>query len=113
MFDFFDMMDNYEERKIGRYETDDLIVSTAMVTDSDAPYETAVSHPNYNDGKFVIVQNYHSRDDAEAGHEHWVDVMTAIVLPESLRDVGLAHIAQLSDMVDDDWRDFDESDLFD
>jgi len=108
-FDFFSMANNYEERKIGRYEVDDLVVSTAQVTDSEAPYETAVSHPLYNNGRFVIVQNYWTRDDAEAGHEHWVEVMTNPVLPESLRDVSMAGIAQLQDLVDD-WRDFDEDD---
>lgn len=108
MFNFLNMMSDYEDRKIGRYESDDLIVSTARVTDSDAPYETTVSHPNYNGGSFVIVQNYYSFDDAQAGHERWVEAMTSMVLPESLRDVGLAEVAQLLDLFDDDWRDFDE-----
>ena len=105
MFNFFSMMGNYEDRKVGRYETDELIVSTARVTDSGAPYETAVSHDNYNDGKFVIVENYWSLDDATDGHERWVNVMTSPILPESLRDVSMAGIAQLLDMVDDDWRE--------
>lgn len=107
MFNFFMMAGNYEDRKIDRYEDGELTISTAEVYDSEAPYETAVKYPNYNGGKFVIVANYYSREDAEAGHQKWVEIMTNPVLPESLRDVSMAGIAQLLDEFDN-WRDFDE-----
>ena len=55
---------NYESRSLGRYEEDNLFVSTALVTDSDDPYETAIAHPFYNEGTIVIVETYDSKDDA-------------------------------------------------
>ena len=34
LFDFFDMADNYEQRKVDHFEKDGLIVDTAAVSDS-------------------------------------------------------------------------------
>lgn len=106
MFDFFSMADNYEQRKVGRFDADWGFVSTCEVNDADKPYETAVEHPDYNDGEMVIVETYDTRDEAEHGHARWVDTMTAEVLPETLRDNGSAEIAMMLDAVagDDDWR---------
>lgn len=110
MFNFFNMMDSYEDRKVDRYEMGDLIISTARATDSDAPYETAVSHPSYNKGEFVIVENYWNAEDAQKGHDKWVDIMNNPVLPKTLTDVSLSGVSQLLDMFGDDWHDFDNED---
>lgn len=96
MFFGIDMAGNYDSRKVDRYEDGDLVVSTARVTDSDKPYETAVMHPLYNDGKFVIVELYDTEDEARNGHEHWVRTMTQDELPDELRDVSTASIVSLS-----------------
>jgi hypothetical protein len=108
MFDFFSMMDNYEDRKVARYDADWGFISTAFVTDADLDYETAVRHRDYNDGQLVIVEAYATREEAQAGHERWVATMSANELPESLRDNGRAGIAQLCDAFsgDEDWREF-------
>lgn len=104
MFDFFAMANNYEDRKIGRYEEGDLLVSTAWINDAAKPYETAVGHPLYNDGKLIIVEGYDTEDEAREGHQRWITVMTTEPLPKSLRDVSQTVFALLLDMVDD-WRD--------
>lgn len=107
MFDFLAMADNYEERAVDRYEDEEigLIIDTAAVDDSDKPYETAVSHPAYNKGKWIIVELYDILDTAQAGHDKWVAKMTKSELPKKLIDVSTAEIADLCDGVSGaDWR---------
>lgn len=94
--DIFGMIGNYEARKVDRFEGEDgFFISTAEVTDSPRPFETAVAHPNYYDGEILIVECYDTREEAQTGHDLWVEKMTADVLPESLTDVGESGIAQL------------------
>ena len=105
MFDFLMDMGNIAERRVAVYEEDDLFVSTVRVSDSTQPFETAVEHPNYNDGKLVIVEQYDTKAEAEAGHEKWLAEMTADVLPVTLTDVSGSGVAQLCDAFgDEDWR---------
>lgn len=96
MFGFFDMLDNYEERKVDRFEKDDLIISTANVTDSSKPYETAVAHPSYKNGNFLVVELYDTIEKAKEGHNQWVDKMTSDELPESLKDVGTCDVVKFA-----------------
>jgi hypothetical protein len=106
MFNFLTDWGTYDQRKIDRYETDDLLVDTCAVSDSAQPYETAVAHPKYNDGKIVIVEMYESAALAQVGHDKWVATMTAETLPDNLRDVSTAGIAMLSDALGgNDWRE--------
>ena len=92
-----DLADNYEQRKIDRYEAEDgkICVDTCAISDSDKPYETGVKHPRYNDGQWVIVELYDTPEAAQSGHEKWVKVMTADELPEVLSDVSSSAIAKL------------------
>ena len=106
MFDFMLMADR-EARKVDHFELGELIVDTAAVNDSVQPYETAVQHPNYKNGKWVIVEMYNKREEAMSGHARWVATMTGEQLPDSLRDVGSSFITELRDAFGDDWRDFD------
>ena len=95
MFNFFSMADNYEDRKVDRYEADGMIIDTASVTDGNQPYETGICHPEYNKGDWVIVEAYDTKEEAQAGHEKWVARMTSGNLPSSLRDCQNAGISQL------------------
>src|SRR5262249_24498781 len=106
MFSFLEMVGNYEQRKVGRYDhPDGWFISTALVTDSEKPFVTAVCHPKYNEGRIVIVDSYDNKMEAEAGHEKWVQTMNAETLPERLVDVSEAGIAQLMDVLGGtDWR---------
>ena len=65
MFDFLLMADNYEERKVDRFEKDTLIIDTCFVSDGSLPYETAIQHEEYNEGKWVIVENYPDKESAQ------------------------------------------------
>jgi hypothetical protein len=85
-FSFFDMAYNYESRKVARTEIEGGFISTASVTDGAQPYETAISHPQYNYGSVIAVEAYDSLEAAKAGHQRWVEAMSLPELPESLID---------------------------
>ena len=103
------MMGNRESRVVATYEDDTcgLIVDTCAVTDSDQPYETGVKHPGYNDGAWVIVEMYETRERAVMGHERWVARMTDVPMPTELRDVSTAFVAKLLTTLSgsDTWRE--------
>lgn len=80
----FGMLYNYDARKVGNYEKENIRVSTAAVTDGDRPYETAIRHPEYNEGDFVVVEAYKSKREAKKGHAKWVKTITGKRLPKTL-----------------------------
>ena len=90
------MAGNYEQRLVANFTKDGIMVDTTEVYDSSQPYETAVEHPQYNDGSMVIVELYPTKEDAQKGHDKWVKIMTAKKLPKELKDVSTAHIAKLA-----------------
>ena len=94
MFDFLQDMGNYEARKVDTYEENDLFVDTCAVSDSTQPYETAVQHPAYNNGKMVIVELYDTKEEAQQGHDKWVDLMLKNP-PNVLHDVSTCASASL------------------
>lgn len=102
MFDFLSMADNYEQRKVARYEKDNLIVDTCSANDSEQPYETGISHKSYNNGEWIVVETYDTQEQAEQGHAQWIAVMTVNDLPEKLVDVSSCWaVNQLRAMSDD------------
>ena len=110
---FLDMASNYEQRKVANYTDEEkkITVDTCMVTDSQDPFETGISCPLYNNGEWVIVETYKTREEAQEGHEKWVKKMTGDILPEMLVDVSTASIAKLCDIVhnqDKKWRSHDK-----
>lgn len=102
-----EMEDTYEERKVAHYEEVGYLgVDTALVTDSPHPYETAVCHVSYNDGNWIIVETYDTKEEAAQGHERWVATMTADELPDELRCVAADNVSVLKDELEGDtaWR---------
>lgn len=99
-------MGNYEDRKVGKYKTDDVTISTCYVSDGVKSYETAVQHDSYNNGNWIIVENYDTKEEAADGHERWINVMSREDLPEVLEDCcnGLGGIPGL---LPEDMRVFD------
>ena len=93
VFEFFSMTGNYEERKVARYTKDGVDISTAAVNDSSKPFETAIGHAQYNDGKWIIVELYDTKEEARKGHDKWIEIMTAKKLPAIIKDVGDCEIA--------------------
>lgn len=99
-------------KKIDRFKLDDLVVSTIAPSDNSG-YETAVSHPNYDRGHFIVVEEYSTIEAAKEGHERWVKTMTTLPLPESLVDVGTNMIATLATILGADPKSpYEEQDPF-
>ena len=94
---YFDMMENYESRKVANDVVGGAVIDTAAVPDSTEPFETAISSPNYNDGNWVIVELYRTKQAAREGHARWVTLMAG--KPASLTDVSMSGIKALGKMV--------------
>ena len=96
---FFDKLEEVlrqplQERQIGRDDYDWGFVSTVRVGDGAHPYETAVEHPDYNNGSMVIVEAYDTMEDATIGHARWCDTMVNEP-PDMLQDCCNAQIATM------------------
>lgn len=94
MFSFFQMQDTYDERKVDLFIQGKLVVDTVLVTDGNHPYETAVKHPSYNKGEYIIVEAYDTKEEAREGHNRWVKTMTENP-PSLLVDCGNSFIQEL------------------
>lgn len=75
LFDFLQDFGNHEDRKVDRYHEGDLFVDTCAVSDSTKPFETGIEHPGYNNGNMVIVELYDTKEEAQKGHDKWLDLM--------------------------------------
>ena len=93
MFSFLADVGNHEQRQVANTEhAPDFIIDTAAVSDGVRPFETGIMHPAYNNGKWVIVEGYNTREEALAGHAKW-DVCMFPELPDQLVDCGNAMIS--------------------
>jgi len=109
----FGMVGNYEERKVANNKVKDAEIDTAAVTDSAHPFETAVKHPRFYDGKWIVVEMYDTKEASQAGHDKWVKVFNKKKLPASLRDVSTCSVAKMVDDISKDkkWRDKSKEEL--
>lgn len=98
MFGFLSDFGNYEQRKVANHKAENgSEVDTARVSDGRQPFETAVSHPDYNNDEWVIVEAYDTKELAQLGHDRWVKTMTTEPLPEELRDCANSGVQQFCD----------------
>jgi hypothetical protein len=93
IFSFFDDIDNYEERKVNNFKSKDLTIDTCAVSDGFKPFETAISHKEYNSGNWIIVEAYSTKRAASIGHNKWIKIMTSDNPPIYLEDCLNAKIA--------------------
>jgi hypothetical protein len=99
MFNFIGMIGNHKDRMVDQYDENGLFIDTAYVNDGEHPYETAVEHEKYNNGKMVIVEAYDTKEEAQIGHDKWVKTMTSGTLPKTLVDCRNSFISQLASEV--------------
>lgn len=96
MLNFYNMIGNYSSRLVANNTINNAIIDTVLVMDSKQPYETGIKHPNYNNGNWVIVELYMTREKAEEGHIKWCDKFSNVDnLPESLDDVNETSLRDL------------------
>ena len=99
MFDFLLDAGNYADRMVDRNEYDWGFISTARCSDGSQPFETAVQHDKYADedgetDNMIIVESYDNTEEAQAGHDKWVEIMTNKP-PSKLMDCQNAGIGKL------------------
>ena len=97
MFNVIGMIGNYPQRLVDVTKVKSAVVDTVSVTDGSHPYETAVSHPEYNDDRWIVVEAYDTREEAQEGHNKWVDIMSSDDLPDKLVDCCNAEISKFLD----------------
>lgn len=88
MFGFSDMMFNYNDRKVANYEGDNFTIDTCRVTDSSKPYETAIACDEFNGGKWVIVEQYNNSNEAQEGHNKWVEIFNKNI-PDTIPSIDV------------------------
>ena len=72
MFEWMGMIGNYQQRCVCNTKRDDFTLDTAMVTDRDWRYETAVSHNNFRSGDWIILEGCYNKDEAQLMHDKWL-----------------------------------------
>lgn len=87
MFDWLDMLKNYEERVVANTEKDGWVLDTCEVTDRPWTFETAFRHPDYHNGMWIIIATAEGRDRAKVVHDTLVDFFSRNGLPRTLTDV--------------------------
>lgn len=66
-----------EDKIVGRTQIKEIaIIDTAKVPDCIWKYETAVSHKDFNEKKWIIVEGYMTKKEAEEGHKKWIEKIT-------------------------------------
>lgn len=75
MYGILSMSDNYEQRKVDNTKEDAWEVDTAMVTDRDWVYETAVRHTDFRNGLWIVVEGVNTKGEAFVMHDKWVEFM--------------------------------------
>lgn len=102
MFDFMNMMGNHEARLVANFKSELLTIDTCMVTDSDQPYETGISVSSYEGGKWIIVEMYDCKEEAQKGHDKWVEMLIKEKDPHQLnmivseiKDVSTSNVAKV------------------
>jgi hypothetical protein len=97
IFDFMMDMSDHSKRQVTTFIDDErgLRVDTCIVSDGEKPFETAVKHPRYDGGKWIIVEAYDTIGQAELGHKRWVTIMTGDPLPESLTDCANSNVSRV------------------
>lgn len=104
MFNFFNDLENYKDRVVKNTNLDDgTVVDTCAMSDSESnSYETGIASPFYNDGDWIIVEEYKTKKKAAVGHSKWIAFIRAN--PDTLVDISQAGISRLCDINSEGWR---------
>lgn len=79
-----------ESTPLDLYEDSNVVVSTVYTNELEK-WETGISHCKYNNGDWIIVEEYETEQEAKDGHLKWKTTMTDFVLPDKLVDVSTSH----------------------
>lgn len=76
MFEWLDMCGTYDTRKVDRFENDLFTIDTAMVTDREQSYETAIAHKDFNGGDWIVLGWRDTKEEAQKFHDEMVAYYT-------------------------------------
>lgn len=62
-------------------------------------WETAISHPKYNNGKWIVVEEYSGERNAKTGHDKWVHLLETDTLPSEVEDIGGGIIGEICNIL--------------
>ena len=69
------MSDNYDKRCVANDKRANFTLDTALVTDRDWLYETAVHHRCFNDDCWIILDGCDTIEEAREIHQKWLDFL--------------------------------------
>lgn len=75
MFKVVAMSGTYEERCVVNTQEEDFVLDTALVTDCEWLYETAVKHKDFHDGMWIILEGCNTKEEAEEMHGKWLTIL--------------------------------------
>lgn len=67
------MRDNYEQRKMYNYLDGNMCIDTAIITDKELKYETALQHDSFNEGEWIVLEATDIKEESEKIHNKWVE----------------------------------------
>jgi hypothetical protein len=89
------MIGTYEQRKISNDLVRGVTIDTCAVIDNPKrPFETGIKSDLYNNGQWVIVEEYIDKESAVAGHDKWVKIFQS-GLPDNIEDVSTCFAGKL------------------
>ena len=86
MFEWLDMIGNYEQRKVANFKNDIFEIDTAYVTDRTQPYETAIRHKNFNYNNWIVLGWSSTKEQAQEDHDKWIERFLNSPYPEKITD---------------------------
>jgi hypothetical protein len=87
------LYEDHKDRLVEYTSVNGAEIDTCRVYDSKLPYETGIRHREYNDGHWVIVEAYNTKEDAEKGHQKWVKLLYK-KLPENIVGIDQRKIGE-------------------
>lgn len=81
-----DPIQSYEKRVVINTVGKNFVVDTAFTPDTGL-FETGISYDKLNNGRWIIVDEYETKEKAKITHEKWVEYMQKN--PTTLTDIHL------------------------
>ena len=77
------------ERRVARFgaDNDDLVIDTSFVEDTNL-FEIGIIDKRYReDGHWIIVEEFKTKEEAQSAHDKWVRVLTGDNPPDEIEDI--------------------------
>ena len=72
MLRILSMMGNYSDRVVARFDSEEFSIDTALVTDREQSYETAIAHKDFRGGDWIVLGWSETKEEAQKFHNEMV-----------------------------------------